>query len=124
MRGSRCSWTTLHVKSTRRWPSSTTLALTSPTVTKFIITHDRALQEVPTAWLTPAILKMIAMAEVRVDNLDTVVIAMAHQKGANLLNLPKGFNKRVIPINRIGTMEFLNCYKFGIDAFSFLHLFV
>lgn len=102
MPGSRCSWITLHVKSTRGWPSSTTLVPTSPTVTKFILTHDRALQEAPTAWLTPATPKMIAMAEVRVEHLDTVVIAMAHRKGASLLNLPKGFNKQTIPINRMG----------------------
>lgn len=97
MPGSRCSWTTLHVKTTRRWPSSTTLALTSPTATKFIPTHDRALQEAPTAWSTPVILKTIAMAEVRVDNLDPVVIAMTRRKGSSLPNLPKGFNRQIIP---------------------------
>lgn len=92
MRGSRCSWITLPVKSTPRWPSSTTLVLTSPTGTKSVPTHDRALQEAPTAWLTPAIPKTIAMAEARVVNLDTAVIAMARRKGASLLNLPTAFN--------------------------------
>ena len=123
MPGSRCSWITLHVKSTRRWPSSTTLALTIPTATKFIPTHDRALQEAPTAWLTPAIPKMIAMAEVKIDNLDTVVIAMARRKGASLLNLPKGFNRQMIPTDCIGFTSFFNWYKFGIDAFLFFFFF-
>lgn len=62
--GRRCSWTTLHAKSTPKWPSSTTLVPTSLIGTNPILGRDRARREVPTGWSTRPIMMMTIRAEV------------------------------------------------------------